>query len=242
MGRPLKIKKSTTSGIGFNAFDQLTNPAVSTGLTDTNHLGVVGGGNGLAAVAGAISGTTLTVTAVASGTVVVGMSVTGAGVTAGTTITAQGTGTGGTGTYTVNLSQTVAPADGFVLLGSLATAAYPIIKCRVKIGSNDEADGFIVRQKGSTKYLVSDGANTGTCVVVHKDDGQLAANEMNIYLEIDDSSSILISRLTNRYALDFSTPPDRYVLNFFSDTGTQIKSGAADNATLDVGQVENYKP
>lgn len=169
MGRPLKIKKSTTSGIGFNAFDQLTNPAVSAGLSAEDHLGVVGG-----------------------------------------------------------------------VKTGVATAAYPVIKCRVKIGSNAEADGFILRQKGSTKYLVSDGTNTGTCVVVHKDDGQLAADEMNIYLEIDDSSSILISRLTNRYALDFSTPPDRYVLNFFSDTGTQIKSGAADNATLPVGQVENY--
>lgn len=169
MGRPLKIKKSTTVDIGFNAFDQLTNPAVSAGLSDTDHLGVVGG-----------------------------------------------------------------------VKTSVATAAYPVIKCRVKIGSNAEADGFILRQKGSIKYLVSDGTNTGTCVVVHKPDGTLAANEMNIYLEVDDSSSILISRLTNKFAIDFSDPPDRYVVNFFSDAGTQIKSGAAANATLPVGQVENY--
>jgi hypothetical protein len=169
MGRPLKIKKSTTNGIGFNAFDQLTNPAVSTGLSAEDHLGVVGG-----------------------------------------------------------------------VKTGVATAGYPVIKCRVKIGSNAEADGFILRQKGSIKYLVSDGTNTGTCVVVHKPDGTLAADEMNIYLEVDDSSSILISRLTNKFAIDFSDPPDRYVLNFFSDAGTQIKSGAADNATLPVGLVENY--
>lgn len=60
-----------------------------------------------AVVTGAISGTTLTVSAVTSGTVYVGASISGTGVTAGTTITALGTGTGGTGTYTVSASQTV---------------------------------------------------------------------------------------------------------------------------------------
>lgn len=60
-----------------------------------------------ASVTGAISGTTLTVSAVASGTVAVGAPVTGAGVTANTVISALGTGTGGTGTYTVSISQTV---------------------------------------------------------------------------------------------------------------------------------------
>jgi hypothetical protein len=57
---------------------------------------------------GAISGTTLTVSAVAAGNLEVGQVITGTGVTAGTTITALGTGTGLTGTYTVSASQTVA--------------------------------------------------------------------------------------------------------------------------------------
>lgn len=54
-----------------------------------------------------ISTTTLTVTAVSVGTLALGQIVSGSGVTAGTVITALGTGTGGTGTYTVNNSQTV---------------------------------------------------------------------------------------------------------------------------------------
>lgn len=58
---------------------------------------------------GSISGTTLTVTAVASGLLRIGSVITGTGVTAGTTITAMGASTiGGVGTYTVNTSQTVA--------------------------------------------------------------------------------------------------------------------------------------
>ncbi len=59
-----------------------------------------------AVVTGAISGTTLTVSAVTSGELVVGQTISGTGVTAATTITALGTGTGGTGTYTVSASQT----------------------------------------------------------------------------------------------------------------------------------------
>lgn len=62
----------------------------------------------VATLTGAISGTTLTVSAVATGALAVGQFVDGAGVTAGTYITALGSGTGGTGTYTVNNSQTVA--------------------------------------------------------------------------------------------------------------------------------------
>ena len=61
-----------------------------------------------AQVTGYIVGTTLTVTAVTSGTLAVGQIISGNGLTLGTTITALGTGSGGTGTYTVNNSQTYA--------------------------------------------------------------------------------------------------------------------------------------
>jgi hypothetical protein len=60
-----------------------------------------------AVVTGAISGTTLTVSAVTNGVLAVGSFLSGSGVTAGTYITALGTGTGGAGTYTVSASQTV---------------------------------------------------------------------------------------------------------------------------------------
>ena len=57
---------------------------------------------------GSISGTTLTVTATPSGALGPGQTISGSGIASGTQITAFGTGTGGTGTYTVNNSQTVA--------------------------------------------------------------------------------------------------------------------------------------
>jgi hypothetical protein len=62
-----------------------------------------------AAFTASISGTTLNVSAVSSGTLMVGSMVGGAGVAGQTTILALGSGTGGTGTYTVNNSQTVGP-------------------------------------------------------------------------------------------------------------------------------------
>jgi len=62
--------------------------------------------NNSATFVGAISGYTLTVTAITSGKLYVGMVIRGAGVVQGTTITAFGTGTGGAGTYTVDVSQT----------------------------------------------------------------------------------------------------------------------------------------
>jgi hypothetical protein len=59
------------------------------------------------ALTGSISGTTLTVTAVASGTVAVGQTVVGSGVLPGTVITELDGGSGGPGTYEVNQEQEV---------------------------------------------------------------------------------------------------------------------------------------
>jgi hypothetical protein len=64
--------------------------------------------DGGASFTASIAGTTLTVTAVASGMLNIGQILTGAGITASTRITRFLTGRGGTGTYTVNNSQTVA--------------------------------------------------------------------------------------------------------------------------------------
>ena len=70
------------------------------------------GGQIGAVITGSISGTTLTITAISQGAVSMGQTLSGTGITAGTTIVGFLTGAGGnineTGTYTVNISQTVA--------------------------------------------------------------------------------------------------------------------------------------
>ena len=170
MGRPLKIKKTTTKDIGFNAWDTLTSPVVPD-LFNTDQFTNVVGGNDSA--------------------------------------------------------------------NDLATATYPVVKCRVFIsGAGAEADGYIIRQKGATKYLVTDGTNTGVCTLANEADGALTEGNMNITMSVGDSAATTIARLTNRYALDYSN--NRYAINFFTDGGTGVKSGAADNATITYAAVEKY--
>lgn len=71
---------------------------------------------GSAAFTGSVSGTTLTVTAVASGALAVGMKVAGPGLPPTAAITALGSGTGGIGTYTLNVSATVPGGTGMTAL------------------------------------------------------------------------------------------------------------------------------
>lgn len=73
-------------------------PTVTTATTVQN----------VASFTGSITGTTLTVSALASGIIKVGQILTGTGVTTTTYIAADTGGAGGVGTYTVNKSQTVA--------------------------------------------------------------------------------------------------------------------------------------
>ncbi len=78
-------------------------------------LSVIGvSGNDTATFVADITGTTMTVSSVTSGVLSIGQQIYGSGVSQLTTITALGTGTGGTGTYTVNISQTVAAGTTMV--------------------------------------------------------------------------------------------------------------------------------
>jgi hypothetical protein len=264
MGRPLKIKKiiensptnTTGKDIGFNAFDQLTNPVLPVGGTmeASMYLGVVGG---------------------------------------------------------------VQPA-------TIATAAYPIVKCEVYIANSatGQTPGLIIRQKGSRKYLVSttatiDPANaviggsptvslriatlgdtdwqamgapagaivgtiftptaasvastTGTAqevgVCVLTSDLTPTAGNMSIsFFNTSDSVEQAISKLTNKFLSDFTGGETggnantgdvwdydqvnqnvRFDANFFSDEGYEVKSGTSGAANsagqqnrLSLAIVENY--
>lgn len=134
------------------------------------------------------------------------------------------------------------------LHSSVATTAYPVVKCRVYIEGKSEADGYIIRQKGATQYLVSDGTNTGVCTLANLADNALTEGTMTISFFLNDSSAVRISKLTNKFCLDYSTPKVRYAVNFFTDEGTEIKSGTqgqlANTSTqqniLDLALVEKY--
>jgi len=243
MGRPLKIQKyGTNQGIGqpgaavpvdegFNMWSALTNPVYSPTFNSDQFLGVVGGAS------------------------------------------------------------------------DISTNAYPVVKCQAWVtGDSQYRQAFIIRQKGTIKYLVAavnaindedivagntyyintvgntvwsalgaptnaaygdvftataDGTGltttgivylVGTCQLVN-DATPNAEGLMSITMEYGDSTAVLISKLTNKFALDYSTPPVRYAVNFFTDEGTQIKSGTSgqDNTAtqqniLDLAVVENFQP
>ena len=83
--------------------------------------------NGTGTCTGSISETTLTVSAAGTAVLAVGQILTGTNVAGGTTITALGTGTGGAGTYTVNISQTVASTT--ITPRGMIAVAVPNIIC-----------------------------------------------------------------------------------------------------------------
>jgi hypothetical protein len=249
MGRPLKIKKSTTTDIGFNALAGLTAPVLPSPVFDsaTEYLGVVGGSN------------------------------------------------------------------------TVDTATYPTVKVRVFITGFAEEDGYIIRQKGSHKYLVggttartalvagrayrvtvvgdtawasygaSDAqigtiftatatlADTGTGAVnavgqcVLTSDLTPTAGNMSISYFSNDSTETAISKLTNKFLQNFAGGATggnadtgdvwaatdtidnvAFAANFFSDEGTTAKSGAEiatwgtngseqlATGALDLAIVENY--
>lgn len=111
---------------------------------------------------GSIATTTLTVTAVLSGTIAVGQAIFAQGIAQNTVITALGTGTGGTGTYTINNSQTVAStsinavASPAIVTGSIATTTLTVSAVTsgtLRIGQTIEGtgvtDGTIIKAFGT---------------------------------------------------------------------------------------------
>lgn len=71
-------------------------------------------------------------------------------------------------------------SNTYGVVGGDTALTAPTVSCRVKIGGNAEADGFIIRQKGARKFLVSDGTNTGTCMLADSADGSLADDTMSV--------------------------------------------------------------
>jgi hypothetical protein len=107
-----------------------------------------------------------------------------------------------------------------------------------------------------TIFLVtaaSAAATSGTCqevgVCVLDNDATPPGGSMAIGFSVGDSTITYISKLTNKWLLDWTGGNDysynsvtndvRYASNFFTDEGTVIKSGTA-NTTVIPGQVEKW--
>lgn len=140
-------------------------PGVLDAYAAENVTGVVSG----AVFTGYIVGTTLTVTAVSSGTLSTGDIVSGSGVVGGTAIQSLGSGTGGTGTYILNISQTVASSGSPISLacspGGFPLAAHSIFVSAYGGAAQDIATAIYTKKSpgcamnGSTTRTVTDTVN-----------------------------------------------------------------------------------
>lgn len=208
MGRPLKIKKSTTSDIGFNPFSALTNPiypSTPTTFDGTEYLGVVGGANaGVATAAFPVVKCRARIVGTEDDAYI---------------ITQKGTTKYQVATVTaVNDEDMVAGRSYRILsVGTTNWAACGASGSNAAVG-----DVFTATAAGAGTGTVQ---NVGTCVLANQADGTLSLGNMNITFSTGDSTAQLISKLTNKFALDYSVPPVRYLTNFFSDEGFEIKSG-----------------
>lgn len=79
------------------------------------------------------------------------------------------------------------------------------IKVRAKIGANTEDDGYIVKQRGTRRFKVTVGANTGICTLVNKSTGALGANEMILNVVDDAGNTVQVTKLYNRVAITEGT-------------------------------------
>jgi hypothetical protein len=229
MGRPLKIKKSTTSDIGFNPFSALTNPVYPSDPTTfdgTEYLGVVGGANANVATAAypVVKCRAFIVGAEDDAYIITQKGSTKYQVATVSAVNDEDMVAGRT--YRI---LTVGTTDWAAVGGSSSAA----------IG-----DVFTATGAGAGTGTVQ---NVGTCVLANQADGALSLGNMNITLTTGDSTAQNISRLTNKFALDYSTPAVRYAVNFFSDEGYEVKSGTtgAVNASgqqnrVSLAIVENY--
>ena len=215
MGRPLKIKKSTTSDIGFNPFSALTNPiypSTPTTFDGTEYLGVVGGANaGVASAAFPVVKCRARIVGTEADAYI---------------ITQKGTTKYQVATVTAVNDEDMVVGRAYRIL-SVGTTNWAA--CGASDSNAAVGDVFTATAAGSGTGTVQ---NVGTCVLANQADGTLSLGNMNITFSTGDSTAQLISKLTNKFALDYSVPPVRYLTNFFSDEGFEIKSGTTGAANV----------
>jgi hypothetical protein len=259
MGRPLKIKKTTTGAntgvdIGFNPFSALTAPVVPDGFTPnsaTEYQGVVGGSN--------------TVDTATYPTVKCRVYITG--------IAAEEDG------YIIRQKG----AHKYLVGGTTErTALVAGVSYRITTVGNTDWNAYGVSGTAAVGTIFTASAvlaNTGTgrvnavgvCVLSSEADTALNEGDMNITYSVGDSTATNISKLTNKFLQNFAggavggnantgdvwaatdtVDNVAFAANFFTDEGTPAKSGAEtgtwgtngseQNAggTLDLAIVEKY--
>lgn len=72
------------------------------------------------------------------------------------------------------------------------------IKVRFRATGETEANGWIVKQKGSKKFVCTDGTNEELCTLVDKAQGSLAAGDMTITVKDDAGNAKQVTKIAGR--------------------------------------------
>ena len=244
MGRPLKIQKTSTGSgnggaavsvdIGFPNFGSLTAPVTNTGdtLSATEYLGVVGG----AAPTDTPSATNPRIDVIVN---IANPSGSGIGVAAGYIIRQKGA-------HKYLVGDTTGVNDGSFVVGqsyqisSVGTTTWASYGAPSNFGVGTVFTATSVGGSGNGAAF-----SVGVCVL--DNDTTPAAGLMAITFTVTDSTATTISKLTNKFLLDWTGGSDyaaasvvadkRYATNFFTDEGTVIKSGTT--ATANTGTVQS---
>ena len=247
MGRPLKIQKSSTGSgnggaavgvdLGFPNFGSLTAPVFNSPtqtLDSAQYLGVVGG----AAPTDTPSATNPRVDVTVN---IANPSGTGLGVAQGYIIRQKGS-------HKYLVGDVTGVNDGSFLVGQAyqistvgTTTDWPAAGAPANYGLGTIFTATSVGGSGN-------GAANSVGVCVLDDDVTPAAGLMAITYTLGDSTATTISKLTNKWLLNWAGGSTyaatsvindvRYVTNFFTDEGTVIKSGTA-QTTVELAIVDN---
>ena len=239
MGRPLKIQKlSTGSGnggasvgidLGFPDFGSLTNPVKNSvgNMTNAQYLGVVGG----AAATDTPSATNPRVDVIVN---IANPAGAGLGVAQGYIIRQKGS-------HKYLVGSVTAVNDGSLLVGqayqitSVGTTTWNLYGAPSNYGVGTIFTATSVGGAGS-----GTANSVGVCVL--DNDTTPAAGLMAITYTNNDSTATPISKLTNKFLLDWAGGSTyaadqvvndvRFSANFFTDEGTVIKSGTTAAANV----------
>jgi hypothetical protein len=244
MGRPLKIQKfSPNSGVGspgagvavdqgFPNFGSLTAPVLNSDatLTDSQFLGVVGGAPSAA--------TSSTYPRVQVDVNIVLASGAAAGAATGYILRQKGAHKYLVADATARTAVVAGNAYRVTVVGDTDWAAAGV-KGTATVGTIFTATAAIANTGTGRVHLV------GVCVLSNA--ASPTAGNMSVAYTDDLSSEFYLSKLTNKFLLDWQGGSDytaesvvadkRFATNFFSDDGTVIKSGTT--AAANTGTVEN---
>jgi hypothetical protein len=234
MGRPLKIKKSTTIDIGFNDFGNLTASSVgSTTFTSSQFVGVVGGVN---------AGTATSAYPV----VACRANINGLGDTTAYIIRQKGATKYLVGSQAPTTAANIVAGSSYLIV-TAGTTSFTSIGAPV---TATVGDIFTANQAGTGTGTVN---LVGQCLLANQANAALlTANTMQILFSFDGdyANTAPVAKLENRFVYDYNasnTANVQYLSNFFNTGNTLPLSGAdvatATNGTGNIftGLVTNYQ-